>query len=286
MPFWSPDSTSVAFFAAGEVRKLALDGGVVQRVCATPREPATGGTWGEAGTIVFSSGGASATLYHVPAAGGDAAPLTTLDQSRGETGHWWPQFLPGGRQILFSVGSSQRGARAGLFALSLDTPSERRAVLPDGARFVYAAGNLLAVHGGILTARAFDPKRLAITGAPVSLATGVATWSNDATWGAFSASANGGLAWLSAITSDLQLQWISRNGQPLATLGERGKYGQIVGIPTTLIPADRLKAMIEGPDYDDYAVTADGQRFLLRVAASRNERQRIHVLLNWASGVQ
>ncbi len=100
-PFWSPDSASIAFFVAGELRKLALSGGSVQRICAIPRTGTAGATWNDDGTIIFSTGAASATLYQVSAAGGEATPLTTLDQSRGETGHWWPQFLPGGRQIHF-----------------------------------------------------------------------------------------------------------------------------------------------------------------------------------------
>ena len=79
MPFWSPDSTTVAFVARGEIRKLALAGGTVQRVCALPRPGMTGGTWSEAGTIVFATGAARGTLYQVPAAGGEATQLTTLD---------------------------------------------------------------------------------------------------------------------------------------------------------------------------------------------------------------
>jgi hypothetical protein len=56
-----------------------------------------------------------------------------------------------------------------------------------------------------------------------------------------------------------------------------------VGIPTPLMPADRLKAIVQGPDYDDYDVTPDGQRFLVKVAVAQSKRQRIHVLLNGTS---
>ena len=35
-PFWSPDGATIAFVAAGELRKLALSGGTVQRICALP----------------------------------------------------------------------------------------------------------------------------------------------------------------------------------------------------------------------------------------------------------
>jgi len=36
-------------------------------------------------------------LSQVPAAGGEAKPLTTLDAAKGEWGHRFPQFLPGRR---------------------------------------------------------------------------------------------------------------------------------------------------------------------------------------------
>jgi Tol biopolymer transport system component len=236
-PFWSPDSASIGFFAAGELRKLPLSGGTVQRICALPRIGTSGATWNDDGTIIFSTGGASATLYQVPATGGDATALTTLDQSRDEAGHWWPQFLPGGRQILFSV-ESAKAANNGLYALSLDKPTERRLVLPGQGRFTYVAGNILTVQDGILTARAFDPKRLTTTGAPVTLATGVAVWNSRRSWGSFSTSTSGHLAWLSSTTTDVQLEWIDRDGKLLGTLGEPGRYGQIV-----LSPDDRRVAV-------------------------------------------
>ena len=235
-PFWSPDSASIAFFAAGELRKLALSGGSVQRICAVPRSGTAGATWNDDGTIIFATGGASATLYQVSAVGGEATALTTLDQSRGEAGHWWPQFLPGGHQIIFSVEGTQ-AAKSGLYALSLDKPTERRLVLPGAGHFMYVAGNILEVQEGILTARAFDPQRLTTTGAPVTLATGVAVWNTRRTWGSFSASTSGHVAWLSATTTDVQLEWIDRDGKPLGTLGEPGSYGQIA-----LSPDDRRVA--------------------------------------------
>ncbi len=56
--------------------------------------------------------------------------------------------------------------------------------------------------------------------------------------------------------------------------------GPEVGMPTVLVPAD--KAMVEVGGRDDYAVTADGQRFLVKTRVEDDDR-RIHVLLNWTS---
>ncbi len=54
-----------------------------------------------------------------------------------------------------------------------------------------------------------------------------------------------------------------------------------VSLPSTLVAAKDLQAVIEGPDYSDYAVTSDGQRFLVKRPAGGGERPRIHVLLGW-----
>ena len=58
-----------------------------------------GGWWAEDNTIVF--GGFGRGLMRVSAAGGQATPITTLGKD--ETGHTWPQVLPGGRAVLYTV---------------------------------------------------------------------------------------------------------------------------------------------------------------------------------------
>ena len=56
--------------------------------------------------------------------------------------------------------------------------------------------------------------------------------------------------------------------------------GPEVGMPTVLVPADVEVAQVWGAG--DYAVTADGQRFLVKTRVEEDDR-RIHVLLNWTS---
>ena len=48
--FWSPDGGSLAFFAGGELRRLRLSDGTVQRICAMPGP-------GNAGACSVSLGG-------------------------------------------------------------------------------------------------------------------------------------------------------------------------------------------------------------------------------------
>src|SRR5262249_37635561 len=97
LPFWSPDSRSIAFFSAGKLKGVEVCGGLPQTLCEARN--AGGGSWNRAGEIIMAptNGGA---LYRVPAAGGVPTTLTTLDQSRGEGSQWLPQFLPDGPHFL------------------------------------------------------------------------------------------------------------------------------------------------------------------------------------------
>lgn len=59
----------------------------------------------------------------------------------------------------------------------------------------------------------------------------------------------------------------------------RAGEGRIeVGLPTVLFEAGRFE-----PDYDDYLVTADGQRFLVKAPLEKDAGRRIHVVINWPS---
>jgi hypothetical protein len=69
----------------------------------------------------------------------------------------------------------------------------------------------------------------------------------------------------------------------LAVDVRKGATGFEVGLPTTLVPAKELQAVVEGPDYNDYGVSADGRRFLVKRTVEEGEKQRIHVLLDWPS---
>src|SRR5438128_2827214 len=100
LPFWSPDSRFIGFFAAGKLKKIEVTGGPPQTLCNTPF--ARGAAWNRDGVIIFTPN-TLAPLYRVSAAGGEPTPVTTLDKSRQETSHRWPYFLPDGRHFLYTV---------------------------------------------------------------------------------------------------------------------------------------------------------------------------------------
>ena len=80
-----------------------------------------------------------------------------------------------------------------------------------------------------------------------------------------------------------ELFYLSLDGSLMAVEVGEGATGPEVGIPTTLVPASDLGAVVQGPDYHDYAVSADGQRFLVKRPTESDGRRRIHVLLDWPS---
>jgi len=52
MPFWSPDSRSIGFFARGKLKRIDVAGGLPQPLADAPF--GLGGTWSRDGVIVFS----------------------------------------------------------------------------------------------------------------------------------------------------------------------------------------------------------------------------------------
>ncbi len=80
-----------------------------------------------------------------------------------------------------------------------------------------------------------------------------------------------------------ELFYLSQDRSLMAVDVREGVTGAEIGIPAVLVPASELKAVVQGLDYDDYAVANDGQRFLIKTPVADRGSQRIHVMLNWPS---
>ena len=224
-PFWSPDSSSIAFFsgALGRLQRVDLAGGAPLTICdvATSR----GGVWGSDGQIIFGTLGSG--LFKVPATGGTPVPVTTLDVSRNETAHMWPQLLPGGR-ILYRV-QAGKPENTGVYAASLSTPNERTRLLTTAVNALYALGAngksyLLWLRSGTATlmAQELDVGALRLAGEPRSIAGPVARVTVTGQMNA-SASSNGTLLYSAANTLS-QFTWLDRNGKPQGVVGEPGEW--------------------------------------------------------------
>jgi len=214
-PFFSPDGQWLGFFAGGKMKKVSLSGGAAVTLGDAPAP--RGASWGSQGMIAFTPTTGS-VLQQMSEAGGAPQPLTRLE--KGDGNHRWPEFLPGGKVVLFAFPSaSGSGANAQVAVLSLGT-GDRRNLIQAGTQPRYApSGHLVYAQGGSLMAVPFDPQRLEVTGAAVPVVEGVVQ--APITGAAqYSISTTGSLVYVSGSLQSAQsrLVWVSRNGveQPLA----------------------------------------------------------------------
>ncbi len=237
-PFWSPDSSEMAFFAAGKLKKVKLTGGPA--VVLGDAMQGRGGSWSRNGVILFAPSTGDG-LYRIPPQGGKAAPVTSLDLSTEEVSHRWPWFLPDGRHFLYS-GRSSDPSKSAIYVGDLES-KERRRIQPVGSNAVYSPPDfLLFVRERTLMAQAFDASRIRTSGEPFAIAERVDFITGNMQAG-FSASENGILAYYSGGGTNLnsQLTWFDRSGKKLGVLGEPGSFVQPVISPDGLtLAADRL----------------------------------------------
>jgi serine/threonine protein kinase len=224
-PFWSPDSTSLGFFAEGNLAVIAIAGGPPKVLC--PVEQNRGGSWSARGDIIYSPK-LLTSLYRVSVNGGAPVPLTTIDKTRGERTHRWPHFLPDGRHYLYFV-RTNRPEFDGVYVGSLDGNSPRR-LLPASTNAVYSPpGLLLFVRDGTLLAQPFDAETQTLSGTarPIAEGAGYALELNRAD---LSVSDTG----LLAFGGDQRRRpaWFNRRGEGIGTVGEPNFYAQLALSPS------------------------------------------------------
>ncbi|MHC4692961.1 MAG: protein kinase domain-containing protein, partial [Planctomycetota bacterium] len=157
LPFFSHNSRQIGFFAGGKLKTLFLKGGRPHTLRDAPNF--IGGSWGADNTIFFSPAW-SKGLWKTSVDEGIAKVITTPDDSNmGEYGHWWPEVLPGGEAVLFTIWKTTLND-AQVALLSLKTGKIQ--ILINGATHArYAStGHLLYAQSGTLWAAPFNPKHL------------------------------------------------------------------------------------------------------------------------------
>ena len=190
-PFFSPDSRFVGFVAGQFSGNLGLRG-AIQKAAVTGGAPTTivegvssmkGACWSTDGWIYYSPAPGMG-LWRVRDSGGQPEVLTTPDADKGEKTHRRPWVLPDGRTILFVVGTARMESfdESRIEALSLPDRS-RHPLIQGGTAPFYSAttGQLVYERAGSLVAVPFDPERLAVSGAPVTVLDGVANLTENGT---------------------------------------------------------------------------------------------------------
>jgi len=235
-PFFSPDGAWVAFGVGvggtsripSELRKFSLSTGLTQAMCAV--QDYNGGFW-EGDQIVWSDQ-LPGPLMRVPSAGGTPARwIATPNAPDTATMQAWPQPLPGGPHILV-VDWSQ--ARPSLAVIDRRSGAQRRLWIEGIYARYLGKGRLLCVtREGQARVVPFDPKRAAVTGAPVAVLKDISLSGNEAAILAYSGA--GHLAWSSGLVrhsgiEELRLVRVDAAGRitPLPIAGDQ--YGRRVRV--------------------------------------------------------
>ena len=240
-PFVAPDGEWVGFFDVNLMKKVAITGGPPVTITSIDAPGPRGATWGPDGTIVFATGAPATGLMRVSAAGGDPVVLTRPDR---DGDHFWPEFLPGGEAILFTIvpATGAEDAQVAVFDLRTGTS---KVLLRGGSHAHYVSTGYL-VYGVADTLRAapFDLERLEVIGPAAPVAEGVVTM--DVGSVDFAVAANGSLAYVSGAGAAGQ--------QTVVSVYRDGRTVVLPGIPLDT--------------YRDVRVSPDGTRLAL---AARND---------------
>jgi len=221
-PFWSTDGRHLGFFAGGKLKKIEAAGGPALALCDAA--DARGGTWNREGVILFEPHFRE-PLFRISANGGKVAAVTKFDESRRETTHRFPLFLPDGKHFLYEAASHTVGTDSELHAIyfgSLDgTPPKH--VVNARSKPAYAAGHLLFVRQKTLMAQPLDPGSGKLSGEAFPIVGNVQEDPGFYT-AVFTVSDNGVLAYQQAGGSvdQYQLAWFDRGGKKLEELSAKG----------------------------------------------------------------
>ena len=209
-PFFSSDGKWIIFSdARGDARRIAVDGGPVV----------------DAPMRFLSAESFIKDRYRggLERATDDGwVPITIPDSIGGERAHMWPQLLPGGDLLLFTVlGPSMMWHNAQVVVEELASGS--RTTIANGAtfgRYVPTGHIVYTDANGTLEAVPFDLKARRVTGDPMVVESGVraAYWGGAAS---FAIAEGGTFAFVRGSSwGDHLLTWIDRRGKIIEQIGK------------------------------------------------------------------
>ena len=216
LPFWSPDSKSIGFFAGGKLKRADVAGGAAVTLCDAPDTDTalTSGSWNTDGVILF---GSRDGLRRTNAGGGESTLIAPISPEHQETGYGSPQFLPDGNRVLFFVRSRDM-TRQGIYASSLSRIDQRTLVLATDRKAIFVpneagdASFLLYLQDSTLLARRVDRATLSLSGDPTPIASNLALFP-PGFHASFWASSGGLLAYRTTASDRPRLTWAGPDRQ-------------------------------------------------------------------------
>ena len=213
-PFFSPDGQWIGFIADAKLKKVSVNGGAA--VVLANIAGINGASWEIEDAIIVGPGGPRG-LLRIPVAGGTPEQVTKPDTAAGETGHRWPQVLPGGNRVLFAATVGDNIDDSRLVVQDLRT-GERRTLVQGGTFPHYVpTGHIVYVQKGTLMAVAFDAETMEVSGTPLPVGENVMESGQGAAQYGFSHLGSFVYVPGGAATDQGRLVWVDRKGneQPL-----------------------------------------------------------------------
>jgi hypothetical protein len=291
-PFWSPDSTTIAWPDSVSLLRVRLPNGVPQ-VIAPLRLPVRGASWSERGTILVSMIG----LHAVSATGGTFAPVPISGLEDGAI--WYPEFLPGGEDFLFEFVPFQKAEDAGVYLATLRGGRADSVALlvknGTAARYTPSGDRLLYVQNDRLYSQKLNRTTRRLEGEAELVVDGVASQPAMTVHRAdFSVARDGTIAWRPGTAALTQVTTFDRHGKILGTSGPPQSAESIV------LSADETRllafaqegawllevdqpgriALPRGPlwfawSYDGLKILGHGDRTIVETPADGSGTQRI-----------
>ena len=254
LPFWSPDSHFIGFWAGGKLKKILRTGGPVEVICSVPE--IAQGAWGADGTILFAKA-VNSPILRVSHDGANATPATSL--LPGQVSQMWVQFLPDGKHFIYlartNLTTDDPQAKVYVQSLNGGAPIE---LLMSQSRVVCVPEYVLFAQGQNLLAQRMDWKALRKIGEPLLLARNVAASPAYLGTSEFTASQNGVLIYGTAEGSSFDhLKWYARDGSTSGGLEPVIDYQQF-----TLSPDGRHLAL------NSFHQHATGSLWLIDIASN------------------
>jgi serine/threonine-protein kinase len=231
-PFISPDGRWVGFWAAGKLKKTPLGGGAPVVLCDAT--DLLGASWEEE-HIIIAALNPTSKLWRISAAGGD--PEAILDLSAESAFPAWPQVLPGGQFVIYTVLTGFGADRASIEMRAIQG-GERKVLVRGGTYGRYLGnGYLVYVNQGTLYAAPFDPNRQVVNGTAVPVLEDV-SYSRTFGYAQMDVSRTGTLVYRRGAESErFIVEWLDRTGKVAPLLARAGRYEWL-----RLAPDDRRLA--------------------------------------------
>ena len=263
-PFFSPDGQWIGFLTGQKMKKISVQGGPPVSLCDVSTV-VRGAVWGENDTIIASLD--NRHLFRVPKDGGKPQMLAAKPEDHSELAWRWPQFLPGGRKILFTGNPGAGGYEdASLEMMDLET-GQVKTVHRGGyfGRYV-PSGHLIYVQQGRLFALRFNGRQ-ETKGVPVPVLEDVAGVPGHGA-GRFEFSHSGTLVYVDTKSASVQstLVWMDSTGKQERLFTSNG-----VVVTPRLSPDGQRLAFSIGQDIWVYDVKRDtSTRITFTGAQNRN----------------